>query len=81
MAKHTNLDTSAGTFTAATNSTFIADLLAGAQAPFLAKGEALDAESSRYAALVYGVGGLIVGSVVARKRMAAGDQPIMKVFF
>lgn len=45
------------------------------------KADTYNGADMRAAGIIHSVLGVIVGSVVARKRAAAGDQPVAKLFF
>lgn len=50
------------------------------QAPLGGK-DTITMDQARIVALAYAVGGVVLGSVVARQRAAGGAEPFAKVFF
>lgn len=43
--------------------------------------DTIDMNQARIVAAAYGTAGIALGSIIARKRAAAGAEPILKVFF
>lgn len=60
---------------------FFTNLTNGLQAPVAKAEDTYNGKDMRGAAIVYGLGGLALGSTFARKRAAVGKEPVMKVFF
>lgn len=50
------------------------------QAPF-GGSDTITLDQARIVALAYAAGGIVLGSVVARKRAESGAEPFAKVFF
>lgn len=71
----------AGAYVAPADSSLVDDLMGGIQAPFLGSDSAIDSKSARYGVLLYTIGGVALGSIIARKRAASGAEPVLKVFF
>lgn len=75
-------DESGNSYTApATSPSMIDNLVAAVQAPMLKSTEGLDANSARLTAGIYGLAGVALGSIIARRRQQAGAEPILKFFF
>lgn len=64
------------TYTPATETGVMDNLLGGLKAPMLADTELLDSSSAFWASAIYGGIGLTVGGMFARKRAADGKEPI-----
>lgn len=65
-----------GKFTPPTDTDFVENITGGLRAPLLKDDEALDADSAFWAAVIYGLGGSLIGGFAARKRAEAGKAPI-----
>lgn len=75
-------DETGNTYTAPAESpSMIDNLVAAVQAPLLKSTEGLDAASARWTAGFYGLAGVAIGSIVARRRQQAGAEPVLKFFF
>lgn len=69
------------TYTPATETGVMDNILGGLQAPMLKDNELLDSSSAFWAATIYAGIGLGIGSTVARKRQADSKEPILGFFF
>lgn len=80
MAKYTSTVAEDGTITiAAPAATSMMDNVSNAVlAPLMPEGEYLDATGALWTAAVYGLAGVVGGSMLARKRVAEGKDPILK---
>lgn len=61
--------------------TLVKQLSNGISAVAAKKDDEYNGADMRMAGLVHALGGIIVGSVIARKRTQAGKEAIAKVFF
>jgi hypothetical protein len=70
-----------GSYTESGENTLLSNLIDGIKAPLLKDNEFLPASAAFWGVAAYGAGAAAVSSVVARKRQAAGQPPMLKVFF
>lgn len=70
-----------GSYTESGENTLLSNVIDGIKAPILKDNEFLPAKAAFWSSVTYGAGSAAVASVVARKRQAAGQPPMLKVFF
>jgi hypothetical protein len=70
-----------GSYTESGENTLLTNIIDGIKAPLLKENEYLPASAAFWGTVAYSVGSAAASSVYARKRQAAGQPPMLKVFF